>query len=626
MKYFLLICFILFFENTYGSSLDSLMIELSKSKLDTNRVKIYHQLASQYHKKSMIDSSLKYSVRGLETAITINWEYGMAENYEIMGLAYISNGQYYLASEKYFKALSIREKLNNKYKLGIINRKIGDCYSVLMETQKALVFYQKALPLLQEDKALYQKMVCYHNMGNNYKRAKQYYKALDMYKLSLPIYKKIDPIKGVSDPYEEMGVCYSKLGDFKKAEYYLLESYRLSNLLIDEENFKSHVLNQLTGMFANFKKHDKCILYGKRSLVLAESIKMNAHISETSQALYESYKATNKPEEALFYHEKMFTHKQLMDKAEHDKSLQSLNLEYRFDKEKQNSKFQELEINKQKKQNQLLLFGLIGFLVFSGVLIFLIQKINKQNAVISKIKNDLEIFNLDLEEKVASRTKELSEANSQLETMNEEIISSLLRGQTIERKRVASELHDNLGGQITAIRWSLMALEDVHFSEKESKIYQKIKQLTEKTYNEVRNISHNLLPEEFEKNGLEGALKKVMANMNSNEKIKFSLDIHEYPNLSKSVEFEIYSIVFELITNTIKHSNGTEAKMKLYQDSSKNAIIEYYDNGIGFDFDKVSKGNGLKNIQDRANSIGATFDYHKSFKLKTLPQIAFSPA
>lgn len=626
MKYFLLIYSILFFGNTYGSSLDSLMIELSKSKLDTNKIKIYHQISLEFFKKSKTDSSLKYASFGLNAAIAINWEYGMAENYEMVGFSHFVFGQYYLASENYFKSLPIRERLNDKYKLGILYRKIGDCYSVLLENKNALTYYQKALPFLNGESASYQKMVCFQNMGNNYRRGKEYHKALEMYKLSSPIYRKLQPIKGIADPYEEMGVCYGKLKEFKKAEFYLLEAYRLSNLLKDEKKFQSHVLNQITIMYAESKQYKKCIYFGKLSLVKAQEIEINAYISKTSLALFESYKAINKPKEALFYHEKMFTNKLLMDKTEHEKAIEAMNLEYRFDKEKQNSKFQELEINKQKKQNQLLLLGLIGFLLFSGVLIFLIQKINKQNIVISKIKNDLEIFNLDLEKKVASRTQELSEVNSQLETMNEEIISSLLRGQTIERKRVASELHDNLGGQITAIRWSLMALEDVPFTEKESKIYQNIKQLTEKTYNEIRNISHNLLPEEFEKNGLEGALKKLMANINSNEKIKFSLDINDYPILSKSVEFEIYSIVFELITNTVKHSNGTEAKIKLYQDSSKNAIIEYYDNGIGFDFNKVSKGNGLKNIQDRANSIGATFDYYKSFKLKTLPQIAFSPA
>jgi signal transduction histidine kinase len=620
MKYFLLFYSILIFENIYGLPLDSLLMKLSKSNLDTNKVKIYNQIALEYFKKSKIDSSLKYSTLGLDNAIAINWEYGMAENYEIMGLCYFTYGQYYLTSEKYFKALLIREKLKNKYKLGVLYRKLGDCHSILLKTQKALDYYHKALALLNGENALYQRMVCYQNMGNNYRRANNYYKALDMYKLSLPIYKKLQPIKGIADPYEEMGICYGKLKDFKKAEYYLLEAYRLSLLLKDENKFQSHVLNQITIMYTESKQFEKSTYYGKLSLDKAEEIQLNAHISETSQALYESYKSMKKPNEALFYHEKMLIHKVLMDKAEHDKALESMNLEYRFEKEKQNSKYQELQINKQKKQNQLLLYSLIGFLIFSGVLVFLIQQINKQNKVISKIKDELQVFNIGLEKKVASRTQELSEANNQLEAMNEEIISSLLKGQTIERKRVASELHDNLGGQITAIRWSLMALEEVNFSEKELKVYQKIKQLTEKTYNEVRNISHNLLPEEFEQNGLQGALKKLIANMNSNEKIKFSLSIERYPVLNKSVEFEIYSILLELVTNTIKHSNGTEAKIKLYKDDSPYAIIEYFDNGIGFSFDKVSKGNGLKNIQDRAKSIGAIFDYCKSFTLKILPQ------
>lgn len=608
-----------------SKSLDSLFYLLRTSKLDTHKVKLYAQISYEFYLiKSKLDSSIKYSKLGIELGSKIKFDEGLAENYEMLGVTYIVNGQYQLASENYFKALLIREKLPNKSKIGFTYRKVGDAYSLLLETKKAHEFYLKAYQLINENTDLYQKMVCVHNMGNNFRRGGNYLKALEMYRKSLPLYQKIDPIKGVADPYEEMGVCYGKLKDFRKAEYYLLEAYRLSNLLKDENNFKAHVLNQITIMYEESKQFDKCIKYGILSFEKSSNLKINASSYQSASALYKSYKFQKNLKQALFFHEKMEFYKETMDKADHQKAIESISLGYEFDKQKQNIKIQEFEIEKQKRNNFILISGLLTFLIFSLALIYFLIQLQKQKKIISSVKNDLEELNKDLESKVAKRTLDLNVANKRLETMNQEIIDALIKGQTIERKRVASELHDNLGGQITAIRWSLMALENIAFNEKESKIFQNIKLLTEKTYNEVRNISHNLLPNEFEKDGLVGALNKMIVNLQSNDKFKFRLDCGNYTPLSKTVEFEIYSILLELVTNSLKHSNGDLAIINLDVNQEMCTIITYEDNGTNFQKEPI-EGNGLKNIRDRALAINGKISYFNSFELKIMPQDFASP-
>ena len=136
-------------------------------------------------------------------------------------------------------------------------------------------------------------------------------------------------------------------------------------------------------------------------------------------------------------------------------------------------------------------------------------------------------------------------------------------------------------------------------------------------YNEIRLLSHNLLPEEFEKQGLAEALRYFVRKINQTKTIQFDLSID--PNLgrlSPKIEFELYSICLELINNILKHSKATEAKielLKLTPPLGRSAVaggepltLIISDNGRGF-FDNESDGKGIKNVKARIESLNGTW-------------------
>ncbi|MER0439329.1 sensor histidine kinase [Emticicia sp. W12TSBA100-4] len=198
--------------------------------------------------------------------------------------------------------------------------------------------------------------------------------------------------------------------------------------------------------------------------------------------------------------------------------------------------------------------------------------------------------------------------NETLEKQNTELQAALLQGQTIERKRVAADLHDNLGSTLSALWLSVDMIDKSKMSEEESAIHQNLRQNLEKAYNDVRLLSHNLLPEELEKQGLSAALHYFIRKINQNSSIKFNLLIDDtLGKLDKKVEFELYSICLELVNNIIKHSKATEAMLRLHSATNDKIQLIIEDNGIGI-FEKNSDGKGMKNVRARVESLNGTWN------------------
>ena len=191
----------------------------------------------------------------------------------------------------------------------------------------------------------------------------------------------------------------------------------------------------------------------------------------------------------------------------------------------------------------------------------------------------------------------------------EEIKDALLQGQKIERRRVAADLHDNLGGMMSAIRLTIEAMDHAKFNPKEKEVYQNVLSMTRQAYNEVRLLSHNLQPEELEKFGLTEALQRLIDKLNYSQRIFFSLIMNPLGKLSKEMEFNLYSISLELSSNIIKHSGATEASFEFMNKQDRLEVF-VTDNGKGFIANNTSDGMGMRNIQERTEQMGGTLKIH----------------
>jgi signal transduction histidine kinase len=201
----------------------------------------------------------------------------------------------------------------------------------------------------------------------------------------------------------------------------------------------------------------------------------------------------------------------------------------------------------------------------------------------------------------------LRNKNKELINKNNEIQEALLKGQTIERKRVASELHDNVGSLLSAVRVSLLTLNRQKLPSHDQKVFVQIQSMVEGACKEVRLISHNLLPEELEKYGLQTALEKMFERLNFSTRIDFTLNTKGLKEMedskvviNKKASFHIYSICLELINNILKHSQASDAALTFRKNGE---MIELFmrDNGVGLS--EEQQENGFKNIRERVEAL-----------------------
>ncbi|WP_249982180.1 ATP-binding protein [Polaribacter sp. Z022] len=212
------------------------------------------------------------------------------------------------------------------------------------------------------------------------------------------------------------------------------------------------------------------------------------------------------------------------------------------------------------------------------------------------------------------------EKNEAVVKEKERGLKALIDAQENERSRIARELHDGVVQQIGSV-----ILKSRHILSKmnllETKESQELLQSLEASNQDLRTISHQMMPRALKELGILSALNDLLENGFAYSKIKYSLEhFNISERLPQKIEVTIYRIVQELINNIIKHSKATEVSVQLF--NANNVIILIVeDNGVGFTSDKNKKGIGLLNITSRLDMVNGNVNFEPSPKSGTLVTI-----
>lgn len=209
-----------------------------------------------------------------------------------------------------------------------------------------------------------------------------------------------------------------------------------------------------------------------------------------------------------------------------------------------------------------------------------------------------ENINIELSEKINQKTYELS-------LKQNEIKKALILGEEIERKRIAQELHDGLGSLLSTLRLNAESIysKNKNYTDKETQAYESIIKLIDVACEELRNISHNMMPVGIEEFGLIKQLVSIIRKINATETIQFYFHTYNFDHrLDKDLELSVYRICLELINNIIKHSNAKSSVIQLTRNDSQ-LILIVEDDGVGFDVKKQREGMGLISIYSRVDAF-----------------------
>ncbi|WP_375448065.1 histidine kinase [uncultured Fibrella sp.] len=209
---------------------------------------------------------------------------------------------------------------------------------------------------------------------------------------------------------------------------------------------------------------------------------------------------------------------------------------------------------------------------------------------------------------MAQLRKRKAEADLRLASERREANARIIQTQETERQRIAADLHDDLGGTIATLRRRLADISQHTTDTNTQRAFADAEPLIQKSSDDLRRISHNLMPPEFVRIGLRHALEQLVRNQPL-QPTRFTFVVSGVEQrLPVDIELNAYRIVSELIQNINKHAHADRAAVQLLYQNDK-LTITVDDDGLGsrtIANMNESAGIGLKNSSLRAEYIGAT--------------------
>ncbi len=598
---------------------------LKFNKLGNDSIKIrgrilaYNILAINYKNKGLNEESKKWHQKGISETEIYNEVDLYYTHTHGLALTYSDMGNYEEALSLFKKCLTYkgnREIVYGSY----IN--IGGIYSHLKDYDASNSYFEKALQLGEKNKSYQAIAVIKLNMAGNFQEQEDLDKAISLYNEAIKVSDE-NGLKRLS----------------------LIARLNMASVYFDLEKYEDAKLTYSSGLHdaieLGFLKEQKVIYDQLKNISIAQNDYKNAFGFITkSFNIKDSINKLQKDKEI----DELEVKYQTLQKEKEIKVLQVENSNRELELKNQSEAIKNLrlqqEVEKKENENKILSFQNASEKKLNEIrLLKKDQEIQESKLIRQKsIKNTILYSFLILLIPIVGllivyyqKLQTQSELNKKQEEISEQKISSLIKGQELklvkasiegqdkERKRIALELHDSIGGNLAAIK---LQLNSTLINGNEKPI-QSINAQLDDTYEQVRNLSHNLIPKKFRKNNFGEVLESYFNNIGEASNLDTSFNV--YPraaidDLDEILQMEVFKIIQELITNTIKHAKASSVELQLNMvEDVLNILFE--DNGVGFNIKNNVNGIGFENIKSRLNKVSGTMDIDSRIRRGTIINI-----
>lgn len=509
-----------------------------------------------------------------------------------------NEGVYVEATDYYIKALNKAEYLEDDYFKAAISMDLGVLCSYTGEYKKGLDYYNNSYRYFKEIDDGYFIAASSNGLGSIYQLTGDIDSALYYNKIALDYSLKIDNQILAARMYTNLAECYAIQEDYPKSLRAHLDAFQIKEGRGDLQDIAiSKVLIGQT--YARIGELDKGLQFIDEGQLMADTLNLPYVKKSALLAKKESYYFNKQYRQAYSYLQKYY---ELQDSIySEDVKIQINELKEKFESEKKDKQLLEQKASlalseKKRGQQRNLLIIIAGLLlVLVGVVVFTFAYMRQRR----KLYNET-IANLEKE-------RELTH------------LKFVMEGEEKERSRLARELHDGVNGSLGAIK--LMASSELKKVGEASDNLMRINQMLDSVSDEVRDISHNLMPDTLLKLGLNEALQNHINKLSQTDKIHFDFQIYgSMDDLDVTVKLAIYRITQELLKNILKHARASEGLVQVNRHQNELSLI-VEDNGKGFDvFDRAQKKNwgiGLQNIYNRVEILGGVIDIQSSLDAGT---------
>jgi len=462
---------------------------------------------------------------------------------------------------------------------------IGILFERIKDKKKALDYYKKSYAIANKFSNTYDINLAAGNIANIYISLNKLDSAKHYSQICMKYAVQGNYLTSIGFANSLLGRIYMKETDYPKAERHIQKAVDGFDTLGQDFLFITAASN-LAELQNAKEKHHEALKTGK---TLLEKSKRTNHLNGQKAALQSimiAHEKLGKPDQA---YTASVEYRVVMDSLynqEKASSLYDIQQKYESAKKDAEIKTQELRIEKQLATRNYLLGGLIG-LVLLILYIFsryrLRQRIARNELKLKQEKID----NLEQKQKLVA-------------------MDHVLQGQESERKRIAKDLHDGLGGLLATALLQLQQFRRQKQTADDRSPMIEAEHSIDTAYAEVRRIAHDMMPSALANLGLQSAVQDLADKINNTEKLRvithFSLN---ETMLSDQQEIALYRIIQEFLNNSIKYSSAEELIVQLTT-NNQNIHLTIEDDGVGFDQSNIKniQGLGLKNIESRVKYLG----------------------
>ncbi len=610
---------------------DSITKELQQSMPDTSRAVSMMRLAIDYE---LVDTAKAYKayMEAIRFAQSKKLTYNLGRIYQNLAILHSNSGRNELAIACLDTAIMNYQQSKHpnttKMLAGAYNN-MGGRYKQINEEDKAVEYYLKGIALLEQAGIVSELVTPYCNLANTFgdigepKRQNEYgFKALDAAKKTgdpkkifmacftlanafihtqqnnLVMAKKYIDTAGIY--YDEKAFINSadiqfsyyliraqvfrQLEQFDSAEFYFKKCYSVSETY--NYNYgKAEAQLQLGGVSIQQKKYAEAEKYLKGGISLADSIGYFNMLDEGYRYMSDVYAMTGRYKEAYEYYQKYKDVSDSVTNLDSKKYITDLEKKYETTKKDKQIAEQQVQLQKRKTLNYILIGSAVGLLLFS----FLIYR--------------------NYNQKKKLQQQRISELETQQQLTATEAI---LKGEEQERTRLAKDLHDGLGGMLSGIKFSFQTMKgNLVMTPDNQQVFERSMDMIDSSIKEMRRVAHNMMPEALVRFGLDTALKDFCNDINQSGMLQITYQSIGLENteVDQTTAVNIFRIIQELINNSLKHANAKTAIVQIIRkDGSFSITVE--DDGKGFDPEtlKAAKGIGWTNIQSRVEYLKGSID------------------
>ena len=572
-------CFLL--EHNYDSAMHYFnkgIVKTTNTKHKSINSELLNRKAAVFYYTGITDSSLWYFKKALNQYEALKDSSAVIKLLNNIGAISLRTGDMDGAIVCFFKCLGYDEKQKNEMAVAMDYNNIGIILTEKKEFSSALSYLQKALQIKTKNKDTLEILRTSINIANVHYQKKDFTNSIKQYLQAL---KLGNNIKKYTDEYSQitnnLGECYSSIGEYNSAMNYLNTSLEIKQKVGNKSGIAATLGNigQVCYRQLNF---EKAIEYYTKSNKIAVETSDIQFQKNAQQVLIVCYLNLNQKEKALHAFSKFNLLQDSLFNETSAKQIVETQIKYETGKKETENKLLQQQNNiktlenenntqKLKVQTQTILILIACIIIATIIVLWQISL-----ARIKKQKRALEI------------EKKLQQ----------------------DRERISRDLHDNVGGQLSYVMFSLEGKEEVSEDKRKEKSYNLANTLRSVTGN-LRETIWALNQEKLTVQDIADKLKTYTRNVfaYSNTKIKFEEFIENDQTLNPAFALNLFRICQEVINNVFKHAQASELIITVIKNKKISIIIA--DNGIGFAQELANtESYGLTNLKVRADEINAT--------------------